>query len=166
MTTEYADFNSHHIEGIARAAEEKGVDGWFKVPLISHIKDNLWMGGCSNMKELPLDFAHVVSLYPWERYRVGPKTELHEFEMYDSAKMANDDWLHWLADRIQEWMKDGKVLVHCQAGLNRSGLMSALTLIHGGMKPTDAIALLREKRCDMVLCNQKFEEWLWKQVPM
>jgi len=121
------------------------------------------MGGCSNMKELPQDFAHVVSLYPWERYRVGPQTELHEFEMYDAAKMPKDEWLHWLADQVVAWQKDGKVLVHCQAGLNRSGLITALTLIHEGMTPQAAIALLREKRSDVVLCNEAFEKWLWKQ---
>jgi hypothetical protein len=32
-----------------------------------------------------------------------------------------------------------------------------------GMEPAEAIALLREKRCDAVLCNSAFEQWLRNQ---
>lgn len=51
----------------------------------------------------------------------------------------------------------GPTLVHCQAGLNRSGLVTALALILDGMTPGEAIALLREKRCAAVLCNAAFD---------
>ena len=56
-------------------------------------------------------------------------------------------------------------LIHCQAGLNRSGLITALTLTRGfkgvePMCPVNAIALLREKRCDAVLCNAAFFSYL------
>ena len=57
----------------------------------------------------------------------------------------------------------GPVLVHCQAGLNRSGLVTALALMRAGRSSKDAIDLLREKRCDAVLCNPAFHMWLRKQ---
>ncbi len=50
--------------------------------------------------------------------------------------------------------------MHCQAGINRSGLVTALALVEEGMKAVDAIALLRAKRSPAVLCNRAFEQWL------
>lgn len=160
-----ADWQNHHIEGYARAAMERGQDGRFSAPLISHIKDNLWVGGCINGVTLPDDFKHVVSLYKWERYKLGPDTTRAEFTMYDSADMENDEQLHKIADYANECLKDGKTLIHCQAGLNRSNLISALALIKQGFLPEDAIKLLREKRSPVVLCNEAFENWLLTQRP-
>jgi protein-tyrosine phosphatase len=56
-----------------------------------------------------------------------------------------------------------KVLVHCQAGLNRSGVVTALALINLGYTPTAAIELMREKRSPLVLCNEAFENWVLDQ---
>ena len=53
-----------------------------------------------------------------------------------------------------------RTLVTCAQGLNRSGLVAGLALVLSGMEPNAAIALLREKRCDMVLCNETFRNWL------
>lgn len=158
MTYE-ADFASHHIEGYARAAREAGKDGHFSVPLISHIEGNLWTGGCRNGVALPDDFAYVVSLYPWERYNLGYATGRVEVRMYDAADQAMgqvDD----IAQSVVKFVEQGKTLVHCQAGLNRSGLIAARALMLMGRTAAEAIALLREKRCDMVLCNEAFERWL------
>lgn len=53
---------------------------------------------------------------------------------------------------------------HCHAGLNRSGLALAAYLhLYRGFRISDAIALLRRERSEMVLCNHLFEgllrEW-------
>jgi len=61
---------------------------------------------------------------------------------------------------VNEYKKHGVTLVHCQAGINRSGLVTALALVEEGMKAVDAIALLRAKRSPAVLCNRAFEQWL------
>lgn len=38
----------------------------FSVPYISHIQDNLYLGGCTNGLILPTNIRHLISLYPWE----------------------------------------------------------------------------------------------------
>lgn len=138
----------------------------FDVPYISHIEGNLWSGGCSKGLVLPTNIKHVVSLYPWERYTV--KHDL-ESELY---VRAYDDHVSLIVDRLQplvEWilrfLEQGPTLVHCQAGLNRSGLLSALVLMRLGRSAQDAIALLREKRSPAVLCNKSFEEYLLTPRP-
>lgn len=72
-----------------------------------------------------------------------------EENLLDIVKMAHKDW------------KSGKrVLIRCQAGLNRSGIVMALVLIRDGYAPADAIKLMREKRSPWVLCNKSFEDYL------
>lgn len=150
-----ADFTSHHIEGMAIHGDTP-----FNVDLISHITGNLWVGGCLPGVSLGDDFRYVVSLYPWEGYEIGANTERVEVELYDSSTVPDEGQLYELAAMVNSRLTHGKTLVHCQAGLNRSNLVAGLALIESGMEPGDAIALLREKRCDAVLCNSHFEDWL------
>lgn len=58
------------------------------------------------------------------------------------------------------WRSGDRVLVRCQAGLNRSGLVVCLVLMLEGLSPTDAIATVRQRRSPMALCNQGFVQWL------
>ena len=52
---------------------------------------------------------------------------------------------------------------HCYAGLNRSGIALAAYLhLYRNYKIGDAIALLRRKRSELVLCNSHFEGMLRK----
>lgn len=61
-----------------------------------------------------------------------------------------------------------KVLVTCQAGINRSGLVSALTLMEMGYSSSGAISAVRAARDEaaiyiglpMALCNGRFVELL------
>lgn len=161
------DLHSHHIEGYANAALRPGheEDAHFSVPLISHIEGNLWMGGCTDGVRLDDDFKHVVSLYPWEQYALGPNTDLVEFRLYDGAEVPDERLLGKASRYTTRCLEDGKTLVHCQAGLNRSGLISALSLIERGWSPGHAIQLLRAQRHDLVLCNKAFEEYLLEQTP-
>jgi hypothetical protein len=155
------DFKTHHIEGIAREGNTP-----FKVPLITQIDDTLWQGGCINGVDLKGQFKHIVSLYPWERY--NPGGELHSFvevRLYDCGDIPSPKQLKLLARWINDCRKTGTTLVHCQAGLNRSGLLTGLALVLGGMMPVDAIQKMRESRCPAVLCNKAFEAWLLKQKP-
>lgn len=155
-----ADFESHHIEGYARAAIEKGESGEFKVPLISQITDDLWTGGWLPGVTLPDDFRFVVSVYPWGEYELGPNTARISVEMYDSEEMPDRHKLITLARIVNAFRGAGKTLVHCQAGLNRSALVAGVALVLDGRKPAEAIDLLRSSRCDVVLCNATFEHCL------
>jgi protein-tyrosine phosphatase len=155
------DFQSYRIEGYARAAAERGLPSHFSVPLISQVEDTLWQGGCRNGTPVPEQITFVLSLYPWEQYTISEKQTLKEVEMYDHGTLPNLEQLHSLAELVNTMRDNGEtVLVHCQAGLNRSGLVTALSLIKRGMKPSTAIAKLRSSRCDMVLCNDVFENYL------
>jgi protein-tyrosine phosphatase len=58
------------------------------------------------------------------------------------------------------WKSGDRVLVRCQAGWNRSGLVTALVLIRDGMDAHDAIELIRERRSSSALCNRDFVNWL------
>ncbi len=135
----------------------------FDVPFVTEIVPGLWQGGCQDGLILPKQIKHLVSLYPWESY-----VQRHELDsaltvrMHDSTDQAMSQ-----VDAIAMWVnacrEDGPVLVHCQAGLNRSSLVTARALIIGGMTAADAIALIREKRSPACLCNPAFEAWLLGQ---
>jgi protein-tyrosine phosphatase len=141
----------------------------FDVPFISQIDGNLWQGGCQTGLQLPHFFKHIVSLYPWEAYRINHDMNSQTYvKMYDSLEQSMEQ-----VDAIAEWInicvKDGPTLVHCQAGLNRSSLVAARSLMlrddnfDAGSKnhtAESAIALLRERRSPACLCNSAFEEHL------
>jgi protein-tyrosine phosphatase len=139
----------------------------FDVPYINEIAENLWQGGCMAGLVLPTHINYVVSLYPWERYTMFHKVrgELY-IRMYDDPNQALDQ-IDEIADQVNRWRDKGVVLVHCQAGLNRSSLVVARALMKEGLSADEAINLLRDKRSPAVLCNPAFEAWLRKfnEVP-
>lgn len=159
LDEETADFESQHVEGYAR----EGGSRYFSCPLISQVDDTLWQGGCKNGVSLAGRFKHVISLYPWERYAFGGELDsFTEVRLYDGPTVPDEAQLYSLATWINICRKHGTTLVHCQAGLNRSGLLTGLALVLSGMKAEDAVALLR-RRSDQVLCNKKFVTWLLAQ---
>ena len=52
------------------------------------------------------------------------------------------------------------MLIRCQAGLNRSGLLTALVLMLAGWEAAEAIRLIRTKRSQVALFNDDFVDWL------
>lgn len=164
-----ADWKSHHIEGYAVAAAERGMDSYFEADLITHTYTHesggeLWQGGCINGVDLTEEnFDQIISLYPWEQYVVGEHTEVVELRAYDSPTQDPTTFIA-LAKLAADLVEQGKkVLVHCQAGLNRSGVVTALTLCNLGFDSADAVELMREKRSPLVLCNEAFESWVLEQ---
>lgn len=135
----------------------------FDVPFISHIEGNIWQGGCQTGLLLPHFFKSLVSLYPWERYKVTQEIPLDNevyVRMYDSENQGFDQ-VELLAELVNEFSKQGPVLVHCQAGLNRSSLVAGRALMLQGKTAKEAIELLRLKRSPACLCNKTFEKYLW-----
>lgn len=136
----------------------------FDVPFISQIAENLWQGGCQDGLVLPTHINFLVSLYPWERYTINHELrgELYVRMYDDRTQPVNVEQIINLATLVNEWRRRGTVLIHCQAGLNRSSLLAAMVLMQDGMKGWEAIKLLREKRSPAVLCNPTFERFIKK----
>jgi hypothetical protein len=154
--------------GNARACAEQ--------PLWSEILPGLWQGGTDDWdvmdvhvggwKKRPAritrsDFDTVVTLYgvakpvDWHvrELRFGMwdsnLSDVDFADIFDIVEMAHNDWL-----------KGKKVLIRCQAGWNRSGLITALVLIREGYSAAEAIRLIRKQRSEFALCNPDFVEWL------
>lgn len=150
-----ADLVNHPIEGYLHTGQR------LSVPLISHIEDNLYVGGCVNGVDLGDFFTHIFSLYPWERYAHGENTVLVETRMYDSHDGVDVETVEELSQRVSDALDEGgNVLVHCQAGINRSNLIAAATLVRRGRTPVEAITLLRDRRSELVLANSTFVRYL------
>lgn len=134
---------------------------FFDVPFISEILPGFYQGGCEDGLVLPEEIEHVVSLYKWERYKRHKNVKtFREVTMYDSLDGPDRDNVIELATLVNDCRKQGKTLVHCQAGLNRSGLVAATALMLEGRTAKEAVNLLRSSRSPAVLCNPVFEEWL------
>ena len=140
--------------------------------LFNEILPNLFMGGTADDATIDVaqklnyfkgerDFDCIVTLYAWaspanwgvEERRLGFPDAQIVGEYLDSIhEMAS--WAH------SRWKLGKKVLIRCQAGLNRSGLLTALVLINEGYSPSEAIALIREKRSSWALCNADYVSYL------
>ena len=132
----------------------------FDVPFMSELDARLWQGGCQNGLILPKFIDVVVSLYPWEKYTIYHDAERIEVTMYDSIDQTFEQ-VDDIARMVNRYRDDGKnVLVHCQAGLNRSSLVAARALMLDGKSADTAINLIREKRSEACLCNPAFEAYL------
>jgi len=151
-----ADLVSEPITGYLHTGER------LHVPLISHITDNLYVGGHSDYADLDDFFSHIFSLYVWGApYKSHPDTKHHSVRMLDSAT-EDTSLVNEIVPQIVDALREGgNVLVHCQAGINRSNLTAALVLREWkGLTSEQAIAMLREKRSPLVLANKGFERFL------
>jgi protein-tyrosine phosphatase len=148
-----ADPFTHWIDGIAHMGNTP-----FSMPIITHVTGNLWHGGYVDNLDLGDRFDTIVSLYPWEKYPT--KGDTVQVTMYDSTEVDGGSVEDAALFVVGLLAKGQKVLVHCQAGLNRSSLVVARALMYMGQSADEAIAMLREKRSPAVLCNETFEKWL------
>lgn len=135
----------------------------FSVPFISHIEGQLYTGGCAQGLVIPDVIDSICSLYRWEHYTIPDHrdVDLLEVTMFDAVGEVDGDLVEGAVDWVLHRMSRGcNVLVHCQAGLNRSGMVGARVLVELGHEPRDAINLLRAKRSPVVLCNEDFEQYV------
>lgn len=145
-------------------------------PLWSEILPGLWQGGTAweddirgryalNVSGITKElFDFVVTLYGWAK-PVDWLVSEYRYAVYDSNVEHMD------LERIEEivdlahsaWKRGEKVLIRCQAGWNRSGLVMALVLMKEGRTAQQAITLIRERRSPHALCNNRFEKFLMKR---
>lgn len=139
--------------------------------LWSEILPGLWMGGTADRDELaasypsahikPAHFDTVVTLYGHAKPVDWYVKELR-LAFYDHSEVDIDhhDLRQVVSSAHRDWQQGKRVLVRCQAGWNRSGLIMALILIMDGLKPDQAIDLIRNRRSSRALCNRSFENWI------
>ena len=140
--------------------------------LYSMIAPNLFQGGTddldvihlaqtNNRARTDLPFDAIVTMYAWAR-PADWKIQEFRYGVPDAAITDIDlDRLRQAVDfGYERWKSGDRVLVRCQAGLNRSGLVLALILIKDGLTPQDAIARIRDNRGEDALFNRDFHNWL------
>ena len=135
----------------------------------TEILPGLWQGGTSESSHLGMPtkadhyrgkrpFDLIVTLYadaqpaPWgvEEIRYGfPDGELKPRDLDRVRRIA--------AYAGRRWKAGDRVLIRCQAGVNRSGLVVGLVLREQGMSPSTALAHMRGARSAWVLSNEYFE---------
>lgn len=147
-------------------------------PLWSEVLPGLWQGGTHD---------YDVTLYGGGRSKHGITENDFDFvtTLYASAKPVDwfvqeirygiydsnmkdfdlDELLGVVSMTHAAWKRGKRVLVRCQAGWNRSGLVTALVMMKEGYSAQEAISLLRERRSPFALCNATFERWLIDSAP-
>lgn len=150
--------------------------GWYDKheKVWNEILPNLFMGGTHEEDDFrsPLykhdisrvtnkDFDFVATLYAWAK-PVDWFVREYRYGVYDSrVEDLELDKLLDLVDLIHsEWKAGNRVLVRCQAGWNRSGLVMALVLQKEGLSAREAVSLIRARRDGHPLCNNEFVKWL------
>ena len=143
--------------------------------LYSMIAPNLFQGGTddldvihlaqtNNRPRTDLPFDAIVTMYAWAR---PADWNIQEFRYGVPDASIKDIDLDRLRQAVEfgydRWKQGDRVLVRCQAGLNRSGLVLALILIKDGLEPSEAIARIRDNRGEDALFNQDFHKWLLKE---
>ena len=107
-------------------------------------------------------FQTVVSLYHDPGYDPAPGVH-HYFYRITDADLNPDDHsaLDELAAMIELELEGGKkVLVRCQAGINRSALVTGLTMLRLGTSVDRALDTMRSRRSPYVLMNRSFVAYL------
>jgi protein-tyrosine phosphatase len=129
------------------------------MPFISHIYGNFYQGGVEEGVHLPLHIEYVISLYRSEKYRILHQLKAHKsYSMLDSLGQPLTQ-VDEIARKAYEYGQLGHVLIHCQAGLNRSGLVMSRVLQMSGLTAEESVAMIREKRSPYCLINKHFEDW-------
>lgn len=140
--------------------------------LFNEIITNLFMGGTDDddvihqpMRHygarLDLPFDAIVTMYAWARPADWNIQEFRYAVEDGSITKIDLNRLREAVDFGHNRLKNGdRLLVRCQAGLNRSGLVTALILMKEGFSAEDAIDLIRTKRHEDALFNESFANWL------
>ena len=139
--------------------------------LHTEILHRLWQGGTAERDQLhnskffstatkDVPFTSVVTLdaqsqpVKWgvKEYRFGIEDgPIDPTQVKDILKAA--DWAY------EQWKSKETVLIRCQAGANRSGLITALVLMKDGWSAQKAIDHIKSKR-SFALSNSDFVGWL------
>eukprot|EP01114_Cavostelium_apophysatum_P023788 TRINITY_DN9073_c0_g1_i2.p1 TRINITY_DN9073_c0_g1~~TRINITY_DN9073_c0_g1_i2.p1 ORF type:complete len:138 (+),score=1.43 TRINITY_DN9073_c0_g1_i2:247-660(+) len=111
---------------------------------------------------IQLETDVLISLVRSSELRSMGIPEMHETLQANSIEVIHcpikDKWIpssmkvlvsvvNQICDRLRE---DKKIVVHCNGGKGRTGLVVAATLVRLGMEPNQAIAMIRHARPGML----------------
>jgi hypothetical protein len=140
------------------------------VELWTPIREGLWMGGTYEVfvdgsrhaPDISVDsFDAVITLFAdAPPVSAGVKEFRLGFEDQETLDVDLNSLSHLVQLAHDEWVSGNRVLIRCEGGWNRSGLVTALVLMKTGELAKDAVAELRSQRGPLVLSNQFFERWL------
>lgn len=161
------------VEQLARPDYQPRYEDWANEPLWSEVFNGLWQGGTDDddthvAHAKPMittkEFDTVITMYAYAnpvdwfvkelRYGVWD-SNMKDFkveELFEIVRFAHT-----------EWKAGKKVLIRCQAGWNRSGLIMALVLMREGWSAEKAISTIRSNRSKYALKNSVFANWLMKE---
>ena len=110
-------------------------------------------------------FDAAVTLFAWaEPVDWGVEELRYGFQDGDVDRVDMDRVIDAARWAYRRWQDGATVLIRCQAGLNRSGLVTALMLMLHGFTAPAAIALIRQQRAEVALCNNQFVDWLLSEA--
>ena len=125
--------------------------------------DNAWVNSSAPLQRSDdtSGFDAVLTLFAWAQ-PVGWGVEELRYGFMDAHPRYADmsrvvEAARWA---YQRWSSGQRVLIRCQAGLNRSGLLTVLVLMLAGWEAGEAIRLIRAKRSPVALFNDDFVDWL------
>ncbi|GAA2778290.1 protein-tyrosine phosphatase family protein [Streptomyces showdoensis] len=136
----------------------------------NEVAPGLWMGGhhwrdvsgVSRPAVVGSEFDLVISLFTRPGHGPDPAVEHHVADTPDGPLTAAQ--IHKVQDLAlvaAQAVRDGRsVLVRCNAGYNRSGLVVGQALIELGQEAEAAIGVIRRKRSPWALNNPVFEQYL------
>jgi len=131
----------------------------------------LWMGGYPHGDDLE-GFHCVVSMVGEAEWFRAPKVPAYirlpmddrDEEFHENPRLVHE--VRALARSVARMLGEGKVvLIHCGAGLNRSGVATARVLMELGMSADMAINVVRTRRLPPgnALFNRGFVRWLLEE---
>ncbi|MBZ9594095.1 protein phosphatase [Streptomyces erythrochromogenes] len=136
----------------------------------SEITPGLWMGGhfwtdgTGRLQPAVAgdEFDLVISLFTRTGHGPHPAVQHLITELPDGPLTAGQiHSIQELARTAAHALRDGRtVLVRCHSGYNRSGLVTAQSLIELGYTSDAAIRLIRQRRSPRALNNETFEQYL------
>lgn len=132
------------------------------------IKGRLWQSGSVDKDELPHEvIINLTHDDPYMHFRDYNRIYLKMPLIDGDITEVDVEAVEHLVDLAVHYVNAGrKVLVHCNAGLNRSGLVCAMILCKiNKMTGKQAIETLRIARSPYVLCNDSFSQWIQDKYP-
>lgn len=152
------------------------IDPSYPLTLRTEILPNLWVGGTDyndrtfeGMNEAFITAGEFDSVYTFygNANPVDWQVEEYRYAFFDSEKesLSVSHLRRAVFMAYEDWTNGKRVLIRCQAGLNRSGLVTALVLMRAGYSAQEAIDRIRFLRDPQCLYNQGFVRFLHSQAP-